>query len=507
MDTAVQMIGITKSFSGLVANDNIDFVVQKGEIHGLLGENGAGKTVLMSILYGLHRPDKGKILIDGKETVMESPAVAIRHGVGMVHQHFMLLPSLTVSENIILGNEPVKNGLFLDLETAHKSVEGLSKRFNLEVDPDAAIDVLPVGVQQRVEILKALYRGAEILILDEPTAILTPQEVDTLLKALIELKAQGKTIILISHKLKEVLRICDKITVLKKGRSVGTVNKEETSLSQLARMMVDRQLMERFEKKAVGEQHNILEVTGLDVDDERNLPVIRDMFLKVRSHEILGIAGVEGNGQSELVEALMGLRRIKRGDILLNGKKINELSTEDRIQLGISHVPEDRIKRGLILDFSVMDNLILGSQSHAHFSKNGFIIDYQNAAKYSDEMIKNYSISATSRDTLARNLSGGTQQRVVLARELSREPSLVVAYQPSRGLDIGATEFVRGKLVEIRDNGCAVLLISADLDEIRALSDRIAMIYEGRIVAERDPEVTSEEDLGLLMAGGKHDER
>jgi simple sugar transport system ATP-binding protein len=421
----------------------------------------------------------------------------------MVHQHFMLLPSLTVSENIILGNEPVKNGLLLDLESARKSVEDLSKRFNLEVDPGAAIEVLPVGVQQRVEILKALYRGAEILILDEPTAILTPQEVDTLLKALIELKAQGKTIILISHKLKEVLRICDKITVLKKGKSVGTVNKEETSLSQLARMMVDRQLMETFEKKAVGEQRNILEITGLDVDDERNLPAISNMSLKVRSYEILGIAGVEGNGQSELVEALMGLRRIKKGDILLNGKKINELSTEDRIRLGVSHVPEDRIKRGLILDFSVMDNLILGSQGHAPFSKNGFIIDYETAEKYSDDMIKNYSISATNRDTLARNLSGGTQQRVVLAREFSREPNLIVAYQPSRGLDIGATEFVRGKLVEIRDNGCAVLLISADLDEIRALSDRIAVIYEGRIVAEREPEMTSEEDLGLLMAGGK----
>jgi ABC-type uncharacterized transport system ATPase subunit len=317
------------------------------------------------------------------------------------------------------------------------------------------------------------------------------------------LKMQGKTIILISHKLKEVLRICDKITVLKKGKSVGTVRKEETNLSQLARMMVDRQLMETFEKKAVEEQQNVLEVSGVEVDDERGLPAIRGMSLKVRSYEILGIAGVEGNGQSELVEALMGLRRIKKGDILLNGKEIKYLSTENRIRLGISHVPEDRIKRGLILDFSVMDNLILGGQGQAPFSKNGFIIDYDTAAKYSDDLIKDYSISTTSRNTLARNLSGGTQQRVVLAREFSRNPRLIVAYQPSRGLDIGATEFVRGKLVEIRDKGCAVLLISADLDEIRALSDRIAVMYEGRIVAERDPEETNEEDLGLLMAGGK----
>ena len=503
MDSAVQMIGITKSFSGLIANDNIDFLVQKGEIHGLLGENGAGKTVLMCTLYGLHRPDKGKILINGKEVVMDSPAVAIKHGVGMVHQHFMLLPSLTVSENIILGNEPIKNGLFLDLEKAHDSVEALSKRFNLEVDPDAEIDVLPVGVQQRVEILKALYRGAEILILDEPTAILTPQEVDMLLKALIELKTQGKTIILISHKLKEILRICDNITVLRKGKLVGTVRKEETSLSQLARMMVDRQLVETFEKKVVEKNEDVLEIVGLEVNDERNLPAIRGMSLKVRTYEILGVAGVEGNGQSELVEALMGLRRIRKGDILLKGQKINELSAKDRIRRGVSHVPEDRIKRGLILDFSVMENLILGGQGQAPFSKNGLIIDYGAAAKYSDNLIRDYSISATNRDTLARNLSGGTQQRVVLAREFSRNPSLILAYQPSRGLDVGATEFVRGKLVEMRDEGCAVLLISADLDEIRALSDRIAVIYEGRIVAERDPGETNEEDLGLLMAGGK----
>ena len=497
------MIGITKSFSGLVANDNIDFVVEKGEIHGLLGENGAGKTVLMNTLYGLLRPDRGRILINGEEVAMGSPAVAIKHGIGMVHQHFMLLSSLTVSENIILGNEPRRNGLFLDMVDARRKVKELSKRYNLEVNPDAEVGVLPVGVQQRVEILKALYRGAEILILDEPTAILTPQEVDTLLNALIELKTQGKTIILISHKLKEVLRICDSITVLKKGRLVGTVRKDETSRSQLARMMVDRQLVETFDKRAVKERANVLEVKNLEVYDERGLPALRGMSLTVRSHEILGVAGVEGNGQSELVEALMGLCRIKAGEILLKGKRIDDLPTDDRIKLGISHVPEDRIKRGLILDFSVMENLILGGHSYAPFSRDGLFIDYEAAAKHTDNMIKDYSISTTSRDTLARNLSGGTQQRVVLAREFSRNPSLIVAYQPSRGLDIGATEFVRGKLVEMRDAGCAVLLISADLDEVRALSDRIAVLYEGKVVAERDPEETSEEDLGILMAGGR----
>ena len=503
MNPAVQMLGITKSFFGLVANDNIDFTVEKGEIHGLLGENGAGKTVLMSTLYGLHKPDKGRILINGEEVAMDSPAVAIKHGVGMVHQHFMLLPNLTVSENIILGNEPIKKGVLLDLDGARDRVEVLSKRYNFEVDPDTTIDVLPVGVQQRVEILKALYRGAEILILDEPTAILTPQEVDTLLKALAELKVQGKTIILISHKLKEILKICDRITVLKKGKHVGTVKAEETSLPQLARMMVDRQLMETFEKKTVEEQKNVLDIKTLRVDDERGLLAIRELSLNVRSHEILGIAGVEGNGQSELVEALMGLRRIKSGEILLNGEKITRLLTEKRIRRGISHVPEDRIKRGLILDFSVMENLILGSQDNTPFSSNGLTIDYGVAAKFSDEMIRDYSITTTNRNTLARNLSGGTQQRVVIAREFSRNPNLIIAYQPSRGLDISATEFVRSKLVETRDRGCAVLLISADLDEIRALSDRIAVMYEGRIVAERRPEETSEEDLGLLMTGGK----
>ncbi len=502
MSPAVQMIGITKSFSGLVANDDIDFSVERGEIHGLLGENGAGKTVLMSILYGLLRPDRGRILINGKEVAMESPAIAIRHGIGMVHQHFMLLPSLTVAENIVLGNEPTRNGL-LDREKAKKRVEDLSEKFDLVVDPDAEVGDLPVGVQQRVEILKALYRGAEILILDEPTAILTPQEVDSLLKALTELKAQGKTIVLISHKLKEVLRICDNITVLKKGRSVGTVRKDETSLSQLAKMMVDRQLVETFEKKTVENKVNILEIKGLEVYDERGLPSVRGLSLNVRSHEILGIAGVEGNGQSELVESLMGLRRIMSGEILLKEKSITHLSTEDRIRLGVSHVPGDRIKRGLVQDFSVMDNLILGGHSHAPFSRNGMVIDYEAAARHSDEMIRDYSISASDRNAIARNLSGGTQQRVVLAREFSRAPSLIVAYQPSRGLDIGASEFVRGKLVEMRDSGCAVLLISADLDEIRALSDRIAVLYEGRIVAERDPKKVSEEDLGLLMAGGK----
>jgi general nucleoside transport system ATP-binding protein len=503
MNYAVQMKGITKDFPGVRANDKIDFFVEKGEVHGLLGENGAGKTVLMRTLYGLYRPDDGQIFINGKEVTVDSPATAIRSGIGMVHQNFMLVPSLTVTENIILGHETTKNKNLLDLEKASEDIEVFSKRFNLDVDPNIPIYVLPVGIQQRVEILKALYRGAEILILDEPTAILTPQEVEMLFKAIRTLKAQGKTIIFISHKLREVVSICDKITVLKKGRMVGTVKKEETTLSKLANMMVDRQLLETFDKKAVDIDQVVLKIENLQANNERNLPALKGINLDVRAYEILGLVGVEGNGQSELVEALVGLRETTKGKILLKNMEINALSPEERIRLGVSHVPEDRIKRGLIQDFSVMENLILGSQSEVPFAKRRLIIDNSEIVNFSNRLIKDYSIKTPSNDTPVRNLSGGTQQRVVLARELSRDPKLVIAYQPSRGLDIGATEYVRIKLVEMRDQGCAVLLISADLDEVRALSDRIAVIYEGKIVAERKPWETNEEDLGLLMAGGK----
>ncbi len=502
MNPAVQMLGITKSFDGLLANDDIDFTVEKGEIHGLLGENGAGKTVLMSILYGLNRPDRGKIIINGEEPASYNTSTAIKLGVGMVHQHFMLLPSLTVAENIILGKEPTYNTILVDAKRANEEVNRLSEKYNLDVDPEATVESLSVGIQQRVEILKALYRGAEILVLDEPTAILTPQEVNGLLKALTELRAQGKTIILISHKLKEVLSICDRITVLKKGRLVSTVKASETSQAKLANMMVDRQLLEKFERKPFQSKEEVLNVRSLQVDDNRGLPAVKSLSLAVRSYEILGVAGVEGNGQSELVEAIMGLRSIKSGEVQLNHNNIEGMSTKQRILRGISHIPEDRIKRGLIIDFSVTENLILASQDQKPFSRDEVIISYNEATKFAEKMIEQYSISAASADIQARNLSGGTQQRVVVARELSREPRLMIAYQPTRGLDVGASEFVRNKLVEARNSGCAVLLISADLDEVRALSDKIAVIYEGKIVAERSPEETDENELGLLMTGG-----
>jgi len=503
MNAAIEMRGITKTFPGVTANDNIDFVVGRAEIHGLLGENGAGKTVLMSILYGLYRPDEGQISVNGKLAEMDSPATAIKLGIGMVHQHFMLVPSLTVAENIILGKEPTKNRVLLDMRRMLEDVEDFCERYRLEVDLKAPVYTLPVGVQQRVEILKALYRGADILILDEPTSVLTPQEVEELFKAIRALKDQGKTVVFISHKLREVLEICDRITVLKRGKVVGTVKVDATDLGELAKMMVGRKVVYTFQKKRVETREVVLEVEGLRAVDERGLPALRGATFDMRSFEILGIAGVEGNGQTELVEVLTGLRRATRGKILLNNADIRAASTDERIRLGISHVPEDRHKRGLISDFSVMENLILGSHNRPPFTRWRVMINFEEASKNAERLIEDYAIKTPSKDTPALHLSGGTQQRVVVAREFSRNPKLIIASQPTRGLDVGATEYVRRKLVEMRDQGCAVLLISADLDEIWALSDRIAVMYEGEIVAIKDPEKTSEEELGLLMTGGK----
>jgi len=501
--SAIQMRSITKTFPGVVANDKIDFVVDKGEIHGLLGENGAGKTVLMNILYGLYTPDDGKIVVNGKEVEIDSPRAALDLGIGMVHQHFMIVPSLTVVENIVLGREPKKNRILLDTDKALRDVKDFCDRYRLEVDLKAPMHSLPVGVQQRVEILKALYRGADVLILDEPTSVLTPQEVQELFKAVQALKQQGKTVIFISHKLREVLAICDRITVLRRGKIVGTFKVNETNLSELARMMVGREVHFKFNKEQPEIQKVVLKVENVDAVDDRGLPALKSIGFDVRSSEILGIAGVEGNGQTELVEALAGLRKITAGRILLDDIDATKDSPKKRIQLGTSVVPEDRQKRGLILDFSVMENLMLGSHDKPPFATNFIRINIEEASSYARRLIEEFSIKTPDKDTLAQHLSGGTQQRVVLAREFSRNPKLIIASQPTRGLDIGATEYVRGKLVEMRNHGCAVLLISADLDEIWALSDRIAVIYEGQIVAVKDPEKTNESELGLLMAGGK----
>ena len=502
MAHTVELRGITKTFPGVVANDHIDFSAEVSEIHGLLGENGAGKTVLMNILYGLYRPDEGKILVKGEEVAMDSPAKAMRLGIGMVHQHFMLVPSLTVAENIILGREPTKNGVLLDKEKMLKEVEECCQIYRIDVDLEAPVHSLSVGVQQRVEILKALYRGADVLVLDEPTAVLTPQEVEELFRAVRALKEEGKTVIFISHKLKEVLAICDRITVLKRGRVAGTVETAKTNIDELAEMMVGRQVVSTFEKLAET-RGTVLTVESLRALDDRGLTALKGVGFDVHSAEILGIAGVEGNGQTELIEALMGLRRTTDGKVFLDGVDITRATPEERIRSGVSHVPEDRHKRGLIPDFSVLENLILGSHKEPKFTKWGFSLDFERASSFSRELVEDYSIQTPSVDAPARNLSGGTQQRVIVAREFSREPKFIIAAQPTRGLDVGATEYVRGKLVEIRDRGSAVLLVSADLDEIRALSDRIAVMYEGEIVAFRDPEATSEQELGLLMAGGR----
>jgi simple sugar transport system ATP-binding protein len=499
------MKGITKTFPSVVANDKIDFVLEKGEVHGLLGENGAGKTVLMSILYGLYRPDEGQIFVNGKEVEIDCPSTAIKLGIGMVHQHFMIVPSLTVAENIILGKEPTKYKLLLDMNKTLSDVKDFCERYKLEVDLKAPIHTLPVGAQQRVEILKALYRGAEILVLDEPTSVLTPQEAEELFKAVRVMKEQGKTVIFISHKLKEVLAICDRITVLRRGKVVGTVKADEIDIDELATMMVGRKVVFTYKKKQLVTKEVVLKVEDLKAVDDRGLLALKGVTFEVRGFEILGIAGVEGNGQNELVETITGLRKATEGKVILESIDITRFSPAKRIELGISNVPEDRHKRGLVLDFSVMENLILGSQNKPPFKMGRIRLNLEAASNYAKRLIKDFFIKTPGTDTSVRYLSGGTQQRVIVAREFSRRPKLIMVSQPTRGLDVGATEYVRQKLVEMRDQGCAVLLISADLDEIRALSDRIAVMYEGSIVAIRDPGETSEQELGLLMAGGKHD--
>lgn len=505
MNSAVEMKGITKIFSDVTANDNVDLTVNKREIHGLLGENGAGKTVLMNILYGLYHPNRGQIFVDGEQVEIDSPSKAIKLGIGMVHQHFMLVPSLTVAENIILGREPTKNKVLLDMSQTFRSVKDFCERYRLNVDLKAPIYTLPVGVQQRVEILKALYRGADILILDEPTSVLTPVEAEELFRAIRALKEQGKTVIFISHKLREVLAICDRITVLRRGKVVSTVKASDTDANELAQMMVGRQVVSTFGEAQVKEKEVVLKVENLEATNDRGLPALKNITFEIFGSEIFGIGGIEGNGQTELVETLTGLRKATKGKVLLENADITFASPAERIRHGISHVPEDRQGRGLILDFSVLENLILGSENTPQFTSGRLRLNLEEASRYTQRLISDFSIKTPSEDTLVRNLSGGTQQKVVLAREFSRKPRLIIASQPTRGLDVGATEYVRRKLGEMRDQGCAILLVSADLEEICALSNRIAIIYEGKIVAIKCPKDTCEKELGLLMTGGKCD--
>jgi ABC-type uncharacterized transport system ATPase subunit len=502
-DLILQLSGITKRFPGIVANDHVDFDLAKGEVHALLGENGAGKSTLMNILYGLYHADEGEIRINGTPLRIDSPRDAIDAGIGMVHQHFMLIPVLSVAENIVLAMEP-HSGPFLDLGSAEQRVRDLSQRYGLTVDPTARVERISVGQQQRAEILKALYRGAEILILDEPTAVLTPQEAEELFAILRSLQAEGKSIIFISHKLGEVLAIADRITVLRQGKSVDTVPRAGATQEGLARMMVGREVVLRVEKAPAQPGEPLLEVKDLVVVDERGLAACRGASFDVKAGEIVGIAGVDGNGQTELIEALTGLRHPASGTIVVGGKDITKATAREVLDTGVGHIPEDRQVRGLVLDFSLAENLALHDFRTPPESRFGWLFP-RRLVERARRLLKEFDVRGGGPETPAASLSGGNQQKVVIAREVSRNPRVLVAAQPTRGLDVGAIEFVHRRLVAERDEGRAILLISFELEEILSLADRIFVIFEGRCVAEYPP-IVSEEELGFAMTGGRRDE-
>ncbi|MCP3026061.1 ABC transporter ATP-binding protein [Halobacillus sp. A5] len=499
MDYVIEMLNIRKEFPGIVANNNINLQVKQGEIHALLGENGAGKSTLMNVLFGLYQPEKGEIRVRGNKVNITDPNVANRLGIGMVHQHFMLVETFTVTENIVLGSEPRK-GAAVDIKKAEKEVSELSKRYGLNVDPKAKIRDISVGMQQRVEILKTLYRGADILIFDEPTAVLTPQEIKELIDIMQSLVKEGKSIILITHKLKEIMEVCDRCTVIRKGEGIGTVNVSETNPNELASLMVGREVSFKTEKKPAEPKETFLTIKDLYVKDFRNVNMVKGLNLEVRAGEIVGIAGIDGNGQSELIEAITGLRKSDSGAIQLHDKVITNLSTRKVTQAGISHIPQDRHKYGLVLDFPIGDNMVLQTYYQQPFSKKG-IMNFKHIYEKAKSLISEYDVRTPNEMTKARALSGGNQQKAIIGREIDRSPDLIIAAQPTRGLDVGAIEFIHRKLIEERDKGRAVLLLSFELDEIINLSDRIAVMFDGQIIAEVNPEETNEQQLGLLMAG------
>lgn len=500
-DTAVRLESITKRFPGALANDDVDLTVERGSVHALLGENGAGKTTLMNVLYGLYQPTAGRIVVDGEERTFDSPRAAIDAGVGMIHQHFMLVDTMTIAENIALGNEPRKwGGLTVDRAAAREQVVELSERYGFDVDPDQTITDASVGVQQRVEILRALYRGGDILILDEPTAVLTPQEVDDLFDVIEELTDQGKTVIFITHKLGEAMYAADDITVLRDGENVGQVSADETSREELAELMVGREVILDVEKTAADLGDVVLDVDSLSVRDDRDVTVVDDVSLDVREGEVFGIAGVDGNGQGELVEAITGLREQETGTVTFDGRELTNESRRDRIESGMAYIPEERQERGLVMDFDLVENGILGSQHSDGFSRTG-VIDWPSSRDHAEAVVEEYDVRPPDADAEAASLSGGNQQKFVVGREFERDPRLVVATHPTRGVDIGSTEFIRNRLLELRDEGRGVLLVSSKLDEVQALSDRLAVMHEGTLMAVVDPETVMEEELGLLMAG------
>jgi simple sugar transport system ATP-binding protein len=497
----LQMRGITKRFPGVVANDHIDLDVKAGEIHALLGENGAGKSTLMNILYGLSRPNEGEILLDGQPVQIADPADAIARGIGMVHQHFMLIPVLTVAENILLGTETMANPIFIDRKEARKRIIDLGKRFGFEIDPDAKVETLSVGWQQRVEILKALYRQAKILVLDEPTAVLTPQETVEIFAVFRRLAEEGHSIIFISHKLYEVLEIADRITVIRRGQVVGSRLPSQTNEDDLAELMVGRRVLLAVDRGKSNPTEPMLKIENLKVQQDRGQEAVRDISFHVRAGEILGIAGVAGNGQDELVEAITGLRRTNGGTIRLADQDITSWNVRQRREHGLGYVPGDRQKYGLVMGFPISDNLVLTQYYNSPFARglqrNDAAID-----EWAQKMIKEYDVRTPSASVSAGTLSGGNQQKVIVAREFGRELKLLVLDQPTRGLDVGSIEFIHKQAILKRTAGTAILLVSAELDEILELSDRIAVMYRGEIVAVMDGPTANKEEVGLLMATG-----
>ncbi|MFD1991350.1 ABC transporter ATP-binding protein [Paenibacillus nicotianae] len=495
----VELKQITKVFPGIIANDSISFKLHKGEIHALLGENGAGKSTLMNIVFGLYQPEEGSIEVNGEPVIIDSPNRAIELGIGMVHQHFKLVQPFTVTENIILGSEP-KKGTRINYKKATEEIRQLSEQYGLQVNPNAKIHDISVGMQQRVEILKTLYRGAEILIFDEPTAVLTPQEISELMEIMKRLVAEGKSIILITHKLKEIMQIADNVTIIRRGKVIDTVKKSETTPQELAEKMVGRNVTFKVDKKPAEPGAVVLQMENIISNNKEGAAILQGLNLQVRAGEILGIAGVDGNGQSELIEALTGLRHVDGGTVKLLGKDITNLSPRKITESGVSHIPEDRHKHGLVLDFSVSENMVLETYYKPPFNKGGFL-NFDAIDKHATRLVERFDVRTPSIGTHARSLSGGNQQKAIIAREIDKNPTLMIAAQPTRGLDVGAIEFVQQQLIAQRDQGKAVLLISFELDEIINVSDRIAVIYEGQIVGEVLPEKTNDQELGLMMAG------
>ena len=500
MGYVVEMLNIRKEFPGIVANDNVTLQLKKSEIHALLGENGAGKSTLMGMLFGMYRPDGGIIKVNGKEVKIANPNVANELGIGMVHQHFKLVENFTVTENIILGNEPRK-GIGVDIKGASKRIEELSKKYGLNVDPHAKIEDISVGMQQRVEILKMLYRNAEVLIFDEPTAVLTPQEIEDLIEIMKNLTKEGKSIILITHKLKEIKAVANRCTVIRRGKYIGTVNVKETDEAEMAKMMVGREVSFEVEKEQAKPKDVVLKIENLSVKNNKKVLGLKNFSLEVRAGEIVGIAGVEGNGQTELVEALTGLVKVESGTVTYKNEDITNKSIKARINDGIAHIPEDRHKRGLILDYNMEDNMVLKVYDKKPFSKWG-LINKSKISEYANNIIKSFDVrSGEGGQSIARSLSGGNQQKGIIGREIESNPDLLIAVRPTRGLDVGSIEYIHKRLVEQRDNGKAVLLVSLELDEVLNVSDRIVVVNNGELIGIVNASETNENEIGLMMAG------